>query len=57
MLPYEVWLRPTNPEVTECLLGRYETDYLASRCAGLIRACVTEGEVVVEFNADAEVPS
>jgi hypothetical protein len=55
-LPYEVWFKPTAADVfneAPTLLGRYETDYLAKRCAGLIRACVTAGDVEVEFNDNA----
>jgi hypothetical protein len=56
-LGYEVWIHPTKPRAAQCLLGRYESQYLADRCAGLIRACVTEGEIVVKFNHYAEASS
>jgi hypothetical protein len=55
--PYEVTFTRDVPDTIRVTLGRYETEYLASRCAGLIRACVTEGEVETVFNPDASESS
>jgi hypothetical protein len=57
-LPYEVRFIPLQgdlflPRGFSVVLGRYESDHLASRCAGLIRACVTDGTVEVVFNDKA----
>lgn len=52
--PYEVrfFADPETPRYT--VLGRYDNEHLASRCAGLIRACVTDAaEVEVVFNESA----
>ncbi len=54
--PYEVKFRD-HVTGAAIVLGRYETDYLAKRCAGLVRVCVTEGEVDVEFNEKAVAAS
>lgn len=39
------------------VLGRYETSYLARVTAELLKACVTEGEIQVEFNNAAPAVS
>ena len=51
--PFELWFKPDDEFTPQTLLGRYETRHLADRCAGLVRACITEGSVEVEFNVDA----
>lgn len=54
--PYQLKFYPSN-KADGIVLGRYETSYLARVTAELLKACVTEGEIQVEFNNAAPAVS